>query len=82
MSKLINLGGQRFGRLRVLERGKTVSRSEDGSVVYWMCKCDCGEVTEVRSSDLRNGHTSSCGCRKKREATWYRTPLRLPSHAA
>lgn len=77
MSALINLHGKRFGRLRVLDRGKTVTREfGEGSVVYWMCKCDCGTVHEVRSRDLRCGRTRSCGCLRA-ELTWgwptYRT---------
>lgn len=30
----------------------------------WKCKCDCGSIIYVRSADLRNGHTKSCGCIK------------------
>ena len=28
----------------------------------WLCRCDCGEETIVRTCHLRNGHTVSCGC--------------------
>jgi len=28
----------------------------------WLCKCDCGAETTVVSSDLKTGHTRSCGC--------------------
>ncbi len=28
----------------------------------WNCRCDCGVTIKVESSNLRNGHTSSCGC--------------------
>lgn len=58
MSKLIDLVGQRFGRLTVLElAGRTTARQ-----AAWRCVCDCGMVTIVRGQDLRNGHTTSCGC--------------------
>lgn len=30
--------------------------------IYWKCKCQCGNLTEVATSDLKNGHTKSCGC--------------------
>lgn len=56
--KVIDLTGQRFGRLTVLRRCGT---SKDGQKVY-LCKCDCGNFKEIRSGNLRNGHTNSCGC--------------------
>ena len=84
MSALINLHGKRFTRLTVLDRGKTVSRGEEGSVVYWVCRCDCGGIHEVRGAELRNGHTRSCGCLQAelRMPRLLRTSLRLPSPAA
>jgi len=56
--KLIDLTGERFGRLVV------VSRAEDGAGYKsrWRCKCDCGAATIVHQSHLRSGHTRSCGC--------------------
>ena len=52
-----DLTGQRFGRLLVLEK---TENSKGKSV--WKCKCDCGTDAFVRTSDLKNGHTKSCGC--------------------
>ena len=54
-----NLIGQRFGKLTVIE--KTDKRSNNRFIV-WKCKCDCGNICEVISSSLKNGHTKSCGC--------------------
>lgn len=49
--------GQKFGRLTVLERaGRDKQRQ-----ALWKCQCDCGNITTVRGSNLRNGHTQSCG---------------------
>lgn len=56
--KVIDLTGQRFGMLTVLERCGT---SKDGQKVY-LCRCDCGNLKEIRSGNLRGGHTNSCGC--------------------
>lgn len=28
---------------------------------YYTCKCDCGNITVVRGSNLKNGHTKTCG---------------------
>lgn len=58
MGKLIDLTGQRFGRLVVIKRSKA---GNDGSV-YWYCRCDCGKEVIVKGSALRSGHTKSCGC--------------------
>lgn len=58
MSKLIDLTGQRFGRLTVIERaGKTPQGR-----AKWKCKCDCGKVVNVTGTNLRTGETTSCGC--------------------
>ena len=59
MSKLIDLTGQRFGRLVVLEKDKN-RITNSGS--YWICKCDCGKTKSVKSSSLRRGEIQSCGC--------------------
>lgn len=58
MSTPIDLTGQRFGRLIVLERMHSNERVQS----MWMCKCDCGTEKTVRGSDLKNGSTKSCGC--------------------
>ena len=62
MSKLIDLTGQRFGRLTVVCRGKTKSRKQNGTLVYWLCKCDCGNEIEISGADIRRGKSQSCGC--------------------
>lgn len=53
----IDLTGQRFGRLVVLEQAEPY-RGE----ACWQCKCECGNNHVVRSSNLRGGKTKSCGC--------------------
>lgn len=57
MAKAINLAGRRFGRLTAIERVASPKAQ-----AQWRCVCDCGKETVVRSQDLRNGHTKSCGC--------------------
>lgn len=59
VSKKINLIGQRFGRLTVIQE----STVRKGHSVAWVCQCDCGQITKPLSSDLlRQGHIKSCGC--------------------
>lgn len=58
MSRLIDLTGQRFGRLVVKERRGSDSYKSS----LWLCKCDCGNECLVASHNLRTQHTQSCGC--------------------
>ena len=57
-----DLTNQKFGMLTALY--PTIMK--DGSHMYWMCKCDCGnsELKEVSSSHLTRGNVQSCGCIK------------------
>lgn len=55
--RLINLEGERFGRLVVLKRSDIEKREP-----CWDCLCDCGRLVTVRGGDIRSGHTKSCGC--------------------
>lgn len=59
MGRLVDLTGQRFGRLVVLERCETVKHGEH---VKWLCRCDCGRTVKVASNSLRFDNTQSCGC--------------------
>lgn len=67
---IIDLTGQRFGRLLVV---KMADKSDWKSLygkkrVSWICQCDCGNVTIKRSHDLCYSGTYSCGCiRKERQ---------------
>lgn len=61
MGKFVDLTGQKFGRLTVLER---VYRQQSKKTL-WKCKCDCGNITISDSQDLRTGRAKSCGCYRK-----------------
>ena len=56
--RLINLVGQKFGRLTVLSR---VENNTQGAT-RWLCKCECGNTSFPTSISLRFGGTISCGC--------------------
>lgn len=58
MPKLLNLTGQRFGRLLVTEKAGVLKRQ-----TAWACRCDCGVEVFVPSHYLRSGDTTSCGCK-------------------
>lgn len=53
-----NLIGQTFGRLTVIEK---LTDRKHGNVV-WRCQCSCGNIKDVPTNYLTNGHTTSCGC--------------------
>ena len=55
-----NLKGQRFGKLIAMYP----TSMKDGSHMYWVCQCDCGNQKEVASNHLKNGNVQSCGCIK------------------
>lgn len=61
-SRLIDLKGERFGRLVVVKRADATARN--GNAV-WLCHCDCGNDVEVDSQSLRRGTTRSCGCLRR-----------------
>ena len=58
MGKRINEVGNKYGRLEVLE---FVEMDNSGAAV-WRCKCNCGNITIVRGSNLRSGKVKSCDC--------------------
>jgi hypothetical protein len=70
--KLIDLTGQKFGRLIVIKK-------VDSNMWHhprWLCRCDCGKEKIMQGANLRNGKTKSCGCLHK-EAIGKRVRLNL-----
>lgn len=57
MSAFQDLTGQKFGRLTVIERGRT----KDGRAA-WVCRCDCGISKPINTASLIRGASTSCGC--------------------
>lgn len=62
-----DLTGQKFNRLTVLYRDlekyeKKISEGKTPTNVYWVCQCDCGNITTVNGYSLKSGSTKSCGC--------------------
>lgn len=54
-----DLTGKTFNKLTVINLNK--ERSKKG-VLYWNCRCECGNTTVVSGYNLKSGHTGSCGC--------------------
>lgn len=64
MGKLIDLTGQRFGHLTVIERAEDYISPSGIPTPKWKCQCDCGNIVDIVSRSLRYGKTKSCGCSK------------------
>lgn len=57
MSKRYDLTGKMFDRLTVISKHGVAKQK-----TMWLCKCDCGNETLVRTGDLNAGLVKSCGC--------------------
>ena len=62
MPAKIDLTGQKFNRLTVIKE----SENKRGGRVTWICQCECGNIVEVTSKNLRDRTTQSCGCLKRK----------------
>lgn len=62
MGKFIDLTGQRFGRLIVIERVVDKERENKQHTTFWKCICDCGGQIVCSRNHLLDGHIRSCGC--------------------
>ena len=59
--------GQKIGNLTVLNEVEPIVYEKTKNVQHvWLCRCDCGNEVKIRSSNLENGHTTSCGCMKRK----------------
>lgn len=75
MGRKINLVGEKFGRLTVLEELPNRVSPRGWSKTQWKCRCECGNIASVTTQDLRKGDIKSCGCLKNDE-----TILRMTTH--
>ena len=65
MANAVDLTGQQFGRLTVVERvvdEKTNTR--------WKCICECGNETIAVTGNLKRGKHKSCGCWRGGNSSW------------
>lgn len=60
--KRIDLTGQKFGRLTVIEQALIKGKNQTN--LNWVCQCECGNKTITSTGNLRQAHrpTKSCGC--------------------
>lgn len=56
--KKINPVGEKYGKLTVVSEH---SKTRNGHYRY-ICQCECGAISNVLLTHLRQGNTTSCGC--------------------
>lgn len=63
---IVDLTGKKFGMLTVLGMDNRPRTGHDP--VWWICKCDCGNVKSIRGGDIKQRGKEfknvSCGCYK------------------
>lgn len=66
---LIDLTGQKFSRLTVIDRYIDTDHHFKDRHARWNCQCECGNKTIVCGKDLREGKVKSCGCFQKEQTS-------------
>lgn len=67
--KMLDVTGQTFGRLTVLEEGP-----RRGKLRRWWCRCACGRMHLAYQTHMRGGRIKSCGCLQREQlATIHRS---------
>ena len=56
----INEIGNKYGKLTVLSKAENTKSKTEGA--FWLCQCECGNTIITSGTNLRLGHTQSCGC--------------------
>ncbi len=54
---ILNLKGKVYHRLTVLEKAPNIKNK-----TAWKCLCECGTIKIIKTENLRDGSTKSCGC--------------------
>ena len=76
MMRKEDLLNKKFGRLLVTSLADNIKNR-----AAWMCQCDCGNIKIIKSENLKNGSTKSCGClnnekRKERSHNLYSSVIK------
>lgn len=69
-----NLIGKQFGHLTVIAKSDKRGTQNE---YKWVCKCDCGRITEVTTGALNSGTISSCGHVRMRNIEKFREDPKL-----
>lgn len=64
-----DLTGKKFGRLTVLKQTEDYVSPNGLHCAVWTCRCDCGQIVDVRRDALTSGRARSCGCLQREKAS-------------
>lgn len=56
--------GDKFTNWTVVGEKISVKNKTSGSHIRFPCRCSCGTIRQVKYSHLKNGKSTSCGCRE------------------
>ena len=62
-----DIAGVKFGKMLAVKPAPDYVRPNGERITQWLCVCECGNTRVIRQSNLLSGHTSSCGCGRKRK---------------
>ena len=63
--KTINMIGQRYGLLTVIEKAPDREHKNSTPTKMWKCRCDCGNTIICSRQALTSGEKKDCGCVKE-----------------
>lgn len=66
--------GRVFGEWTVIALGDP-AQGKHQKYIRWVCRCSCGTERPVYASNLRNGVSTNCGCKRTRNGA----PIRVPA---
>lgn len=73
----IDITNQKFGKLTALRRTETQNSKGEW---LWECKCECGNIRLIPTSNLTSGKTQSCGCRTESLGEFYINQILLENN--
>ena len=63
--KTINLIGEKFGKLTVIDKAPERKHENSRPTKMWLCRCDCGNTIICSRQALTSGEKKDCGCVKE-----------------
>lgn len=63
-TNILDLRGEKFGRWTVLSLHEVTYDRRGARIIFWWCRCDCGNEKRVNQGNLTSLKTKSCGCLK------------------